>query len=200
MRIISGWARGRKLSQPAGRDLEIRPTADRAKEALFSIITARIAGSDVLDLFAGTGALGLEALSRGARSATFIDCGTKAIELITANTAICLPPNTPPPTIIRHDLRRGLPKNLLRIGPKNGYTLIFIDPPYCQGLALQTLELLVTGKFVAPNGLIVVEERRKVSLPEQVGNCALIDQRNYGDTGFWLYTIIPPFSPAEDQK
>lgn len=198
MRIISGWARGRKLSHPTGRGLTIRPTADRAKEALFSIIQAKIAGSDVLDLFAGTGALGLEALSRGARSATFIDSSPQAIELITANVARCLPPDTLAPQIIKYDLRRGLPKNLP--GPKQGYTLVFIDPPYSQGLALQTLELLVAGDLIAPAGLIVVEERQKVSLPELVGNCALIDQRTYGDTGFWLYAAPPSFSPPEDRK
>ena len=198
MRIISGWARGRKLNHPAGQGLTIRPTADRAKEALFSIIQAKIAGSDVLDLFAGTGALGIEALSRGARSATFIDSSLQAIELITANVVLCLPPDTIAPKIIKYDLRRGLPKNLS--APEQGYNLIFIDPPYSQGLALQTLELLIAGNLVAPAGLIVVEERHKVSLPQQVGNCTLTDQRNYGDTAFWLYTAPPPCSPPEDTR
>ena len=127
MRIISGWARGRKLFTPPPRETLIRPTSDRAREALFNIIGARVQGASVLDLFAGTGALGIEALSRGAKNVCFVEYHPQALDLIRRNIQICMDAyakqekghgdkpissnldEVTPATLIKHDLRRGLP-------------------------------------------------------------------------------------------
>src|SRR5665648_882230 len=90
MRIISGWAKGRKLFTPPARETIIRPTSDRAREALFNIIGGQVQGASVLDLFAGTGALGIEALSRGAKNVCFVDFHPQALDLIRRNIQICM--------------------------------------------------------------------------------------------------------------
>lgn len=200
VRIISGWARGKKLFTPPGRDIAIRPTADRAKEALFSIIGTRTVKSRVLDLYAGTGALGLEALSRGAASVAFVDLTQQAIDLIAKNIRICGPQEDRPINIIKHDLRKGLPEELVKCAAKQQFNLIFLDPPYSQGLSLKTLEFLACSPFLASDTLIIVEERRNEHLPERPRPFVLIDQRNYGDTGFWLYTLDDSISPVEDKQ
>jgi 16S rRNA (guanine966-N2)-methyltransferase len=199
VRIISGWARGRKLLPPSGDSgLEIRPTADRAKEAIFSIIGNKIGNSHVLDLYAGTGSLGLEALSRGAGSVTFVDLNPQAIELIKKNIRVCRLPEDLQVSVIKHDLRKGLPGELMHNAARQQFNLIFLDPPYSQGLSLKTLEFLANCPLLTIDGLIIAEERRNERLPERQGPLVLMDQRNYGDTGFWLYTLYTP--PAEENK
>jgi len=177
MRIIAGSARGRRLAAPAGQTL--RPTADRAKEALFSIIASYLPDATVLDLFAGTGALGLEALSRGAGEAIFVDHGREALALIARNIQLCgfAPPQT---RLIRHDLRRGLPEEIIG----RHFDLIFLDPPYDQGLADATLTLL--GRKISAS-LIVAEERHTCRLAMNYGNYICQDKRRYGDTAFWFF-------------
>lgn len=207
MRIISGYAKGRKLKSPPSKGGEIRPTSDRAREALFSIIASHIPGALVLDLFAGTGALGLEALSRGAKAACFVDFYPQALTLIRQNIRICMDLFThqhngheqhladgsgsldspQAATLIRHDLNRGLPyfpeKSLLT----SGFDLIFLDPPYSQGLSHKTLQALDTSSLLHQHSLIIAEERAKETLPQQLTTLNLIDQRTYGEAGFWLY-------------
>jgi len=177
MRIIAGSAKGRRLAAPAGSN--IRPTADRAKEALFSIIAPYLPDATVLDLFAGTGALGLEALSRGAQEAIFVDHGREALALIAENIQAC--GFTPTQVrLIGHDLRRGLPEAIMG----RHFDLIFLDPPYDQNLADATLTLL--GQEISA-ALIVAEERHTCRLATRYGNYICQDKRRYGDTAFWFF-------------
>lgn len=193
MRIISGIARGRKLFTP-GQSTAIRPTTDRAREALFSIIGDRVVSARVLDLYAGTGALGLEALSRGARQAVFVDSHPKALELIKKNCTLCLKNSATGKNsstlIIKHDLRRGLNMNLPALTEDGVFDLVFLDPPYEKGLAQASLEALSTSQLLAQTSLIIAEECSGEKLPASFTRLALTDQRRYGDTGFWFYKFI----------
>lgn len=192
MRIISGQARGRTLFSP-GQVKTIRPTADRAKEALFSIIGERIVSATVLDLFAGTGAIGLEAWSRGAKQVVLVDHQIKALELIKKNCSTCLqnmaPSAAEPLLILKHDLRRGLN---LKFGKKTGpssFDLIFLDPPYGQGLAKNTLKDINNSTLCESNTLIIAEVSSEEMLPDSFSRLILSDHRRYGDTAFWFYTL-----------
>jgi len=210
LRIISGWAKGRKLFTPPARDNTIRPTSDRAREALFNIIGEQVRGASVLDLFAGTGALGLEALSRGAGNVSFVDYLKQALELISRNVQICMdaidqnrmPPldqnqirNNPetsrPVTLIRHDLRRGLPFFSEKLRATPGFDLIFLDPPYSQGLSEKLLLNLDTSTLLRKQTLLVVEDRARETLPAKLTQLTLVDQRKYGEAGFWFYQPLP---------
>ncbi len=206
MRIISGLAKGLKLSPPPGGGQIIRPTSDRSREALFSIIHNRIPGALVLDLYAGTGALGLEAMSRGAKGVTFIDKRPLAIKLIKKNinnflktfSSESISTAQPfandkagfptPIKVFQRDLRRGLSflkQNSIEKSPP--YDLIFFDPPYSKGLSRQTLLHLDKGGFLSEYGLLIGEEHTKEQLPEELSTLHLVDKRQYGDTTFWLY-------------
>ncbi len=213
MRIISGWARGRKLFSPPGNSQVIRPTSDRAREALFNIISGHIAHADVLDLFAGTGALGLEALSRGAKTVTFVEKNHQALELIKRNILICMPEiSTSPPefplrkplsdlekpatiSVIRHDLRKGLPLKTFDKKQLSRFDLVFLDPPYSTGLCQQLLTDWNNHNRLTPNGLLIAEERSRETLVGQLSTLRLVDKRTYGDTGFWIYQGTQPNHP-----
>ncbi len=203
MRIISGWAKGRKLFTPPARNNSIRPTSDRAREALFNILGEQVVGAQVLDLFAGTGALGVEALSRGAEGVCFVDFLPQALELITKNIQICMdalyhqqsllqqgtvhPEPLKPVTLLKHDLRRGLPYFSEKMRSTQGFDLIFVDPPYSQGLSRQLLLALDNSTLLHKQTMVVVEDRAKEALPEKLTRLALVDQRKYGEAGFWFY-------------
>lgn len=193
MRIISGQARGRKLFTP-GQSKEIRPTSDRSREALFNIIGQKIKGARVLDLYSGTGALGLEALSRGAKDIVFVDLHQKAIELTRRNLEMCMQSidiaDGVRTRIVKYDLRRGI--RIVGISDPNlmpSFDLIFLDPPYGTGLAEKTLQDIDTSQLCADNALIVAEDTSTTSLPESFPTqLTLSDQRRYGVTKFWFYT------------
>lgn len=192
MRIISGWARGRRLATPPGKSKDIRPTSDRAREALFNILGPAVQGSCVLDLFAGTGALGLEALSRGAAKITLVDFNHTSLKLISKNI-ISLQDNIQKGSVsvLRYDLRKGLPPALTSGDQQQQFDLIFLDPPYSMGLSLKMLEWLSNSKMLRKSSIVVAEERSSEKLPEICGRLSLTDQRTYGDTGFWLYSPQP---------
>lgn len=208
MRIISGWAKGRRLVSPPAQNASIRPTSDRARESLFNIVAGKTRDASVLDLFAGTGALGLEALSRGAATVCFIDQHPLALTLITRNLEICMDAFHHQPglqgqgeprffdqseriCLLKHDLRRGLPLNSRKFPSVSGFDLVFLDPPYSQGLSLRLLSDLDTSPLLRPNSLIVVEDRASETLPQHLTTLTLMDQRRYGDTGFWFYQPQP---------
>lgn len=187
MRIISGQSRGRKLFTPRHSE-DIRPTSDRAREALFSIIGQRVEKACVLDLYSGTGALGLEALSRGAEEVLFIDYSHAALELTRRNFELCNGKEAQS-LIIKHDLRRGitLSQQMLR-NCTEGFDLIFLDPPYGKGLAEKTLQDIDNSELCAKDSLIIAEEASGVTLPDSFPlQLKLQDQRRYGDTQFWFY-------------
>ena len=173
MRVISGSARGRRLKELQGMDT--RPTTDKVKESLFNIIQFDIAG-DVLDLFAGTGQLGIEALSRGARSAVFVDESRAAVQLVRANLALCR---------LQGDVVQGESLGYLRTCGK--FDLIFLDPPYDTGLLDKALENVVQFDILAEGGIIVCESRREKVLPQLRAPYHLLTERNYGKIKLTLY-------------
>jgi 16S rRNA (guanine966-N2)-methyltransferase len=176
MRITGGRFGGRVLKAPASR--AIRPSADRLRESLFNVLAHRlgdlIKGADVIDLFAGTGALGFEALSRGAASALFVDNGTEARALLRANVeALGVAAVT---RIFRRDATR------LGEAPEPGrFRLAFLDPPYGQGLAPRALSALRDGHWLRDGALAIIEESADtdVDLPARF---VLEERRVYGDT------------------
>jgi 16S rRNA (guanine966-N2)-methyltransferase len=186
VRITGGSARGRKLLTP--RSDRIRPTCDRVREALFNILGSRIKGARVLDLFAGTGAIGTEALSRGAVFALFVDRSLEAGRLIEANLRACL--SHPRAAFLQLDLAESTSLHLLPARmkqPVERFDLVFMDPPYQKNLAHRALTMVEPADILAAGGLVVVEEHHRVSLPETVGTLVLDDHRRYGETGLWLY-------------
>jgi 16S rRNA (guanine966-N2)-methyltransferase len=178
MRIVGGRLGGRALAAP--KTSSVRPTSDRLREAVFNILAHRygdpVAGARVLDLFAGTGALGLEAMSRGAAFALFVDDGAEARALIRQNVeALGLGGVT---RIFRRDAARLGP-----VHPNLPFGLAFLDPPYRKGLAEAALGSLRDGGWLTPDALVVVEEAADAGFtaPQGYGE---IERRRYDDTEF----------------
>jgi 16S rRNA (guanine966-N2)-methyltransferase len=176
MRIVGGQHRGRALAAPRTRD--IRPTSDRLRESLFNIlIHARgdpITGARVLDLFAGTGALGIEAMSRGAAFALFVDEGAEARALLRENVeALGLGGVT---KIFRRDATK-----LGAVHPNEPFSLVFLDPPYGRGLAGPALISARAGGWLTPDALVVVEEAADAAFTAPEGFTD-IERRRYDDT------------------
>ncbi len=185
MRIIGGTARGLHLL-PVGEGDEahrLRPTSDRVREAIFNLlVNGKLDGGPnplpdarVLDLFAGTGALGLEALSCGAAHACFVDDGTVALRLIKGNIDRMRAADRA--SVLRQNATR-LPAN-----PRAPYTLLFLDPPYGKAMGEAALASAIAGKWIAPNAVVVWEESAP---PLPPAGFTLIDQRRYGDTHITL--------------
>lgn len=172
MRVIAGHFRGTRLHTPSG--MAIRPTADRLRESIFNIIGPRIHGKRVLDLFAGTGAMGIEALSRGAVHAVFIDNHPQALNLIHRNIAKVKAVERG--TVIAWDIAQ----NLQCIHNHAVSHIIFIDPPYRRGLIQNTLNDL--QPIITATSMIVVEHDAKESLNGLPKGFLLTDQRRYGKT------------------
>jgi 16S rRNA (guanine966-N2)-methyltransferase len=203
MRITGGQALGRRLIGPKGRCL--RPSSDLVREALFQILSVRLEypweSCSALDLFAGTGALGIEALSRAVREVVFVDDNRSSLDLIRRNLSLC--GFSERAKVVRADIRTGS-KSLslvLKYGPFN---LIFADPPYSQGLGKKALEWVVETCVLAPDGWMVVEEFKGEKLPHRLipslkaeerahreRSCLqLVDSRIYGQTELWFYRSI----------
>jgi 16S rRNA (guanine966-N2)-methyltransferase len=183
MRIISGTARGKQLR--TFKSNAIRPTSDRVREALFSILTSKIGnleGIQVLDICAGTGALGLEALSRGARRGLFIDSSRRATDLITHNSRTC--------EVEEHVeiIRGGFSSALPRLDG-SGFELIFIDPPYNRDMLPEIITRISTLNLLASGGIICAEESKKAHVDPDIGPYTCIDTRTYGDTCIYLFSV-----------
>jgi 16S rRNA (guanine966-N2)-methyltransferase len=182
MRIVGGALKGRSLAPPRGA--ATRPTSDRVREAIFNILAHGIPGfaiesARVLDLFAGTGALGFEALSRGARFCLFIDDSAEARGLIRGNAdALGLIGRC---KIWRRDVAR-----LGRNQPQPPYDLVFADPPYGRGLGEQALADLADGGWIGSNSIVVLEESERSAVPCPPG-LVEFDRRGYGDTVVRFY-------------
>lgn len=168
MRVITGTARGRRLITLEGED--VRPTTDRVKEALFSIIQFEIEGRKILDLFAGSGQLGIEALSRGAKSAVFVDLSKKSVDVVKQNLE-----------------STGLGKNAIVLNTDSiafaasradRYDVAFLDPPYRTGLLQKALPL--TANIMNEGGVIVCEAPFDEELPETAGNFKMTKEYKYG--------------------
>ena len=188
MRIISGSAKGRKLFSPQSGSKTIRPTSDRSREALFSIIGNRVVDCWALDLFAGSGAFGCEALSRGAAAVFFVDNAGSSLALVKQN--ISLVPGGPDKTqIIKADLSRGFPRSCLSRLEGNSFDLVFADPPYLTELSLKILSALDKCSVLSANPLIIIEERKNFVAPERLSRLRLSDHRNYGESSFYFYQL-----------
>ena len=183
MRVIGGTARGRRLAAPKGE--RVRPTADRVKEALFSILTSllgNLQGLRVLDIFAGTGNLGIEALSRGCGEAVFIDSHRESAAVIRQNlTQLGL-----------SDRSRVIVKDAVSAlqgldGNSAPFHIIFLDPPYRQGLPEKILALLSTSSLVGGETIIVAESDSGEELPDGFSPLRRFDRRVYGDTALTFF-------------
>ena len=155
MRVITGTARGRRLKEPVG--LETRPTADRVKEGIFSSIQFELEGRRVLDLFGGTGQMGIEALSRGAAHATFVDLRKEAVGIIREN--LSLTGFSDRATVVQGDYLAFLTRC------RETFDVIFLDPPYGSGMLEKALETITTIDIVSENGIIVCENGSTVGWP-----------------------------------
>jgi 16S rRNA (guanine966-N2)-methyltransferase len=185
VRIVGGRLRGRALAAPKSQ--AIRPTADRLREALFNILihaySDPITGARVLDLFAGTGALGLEAISRGAAFALFVDDGAEARALLRQNVeALGLGAVT---RIFRRDATKLGPAH-----PVEPFSLVFLDPPYGKGLAEKALTSAREGGWLTDQALIVVEEAADAGFKPPEG-FEEIERRKYDDTEFVVLKSLP---------
>jgi 16S rRNA (guanine(966)-N(2))-methyltransferase RsmD len=170
VRVIAGHHGGRRLRAPAGS--ATRPTSDRVREALFSLLGARVEGARVLDLFAGSGALGIEALSRGAASADFVDVAGPAIRAVEANLAALG---------IDAAVQRGDAVRALHTASRASrqYDLVFLDPPYRRAADLTRQLSEALPAVLAPGALVVAESDRRAPLDLDL---PLLDERRYGDT------------------
>jgi len=187
MRIISGTSKGRRLATRKSQAL--RPTSDRVKESMFDILGAEVQGKVVLDLYAGTGNLGIEALSRGATRAFFVEKGRQALRVIQKNLSECG----------MQERAELLPKDVLRaIGilkeREACFDLMFMDPPYAKGLIQRTLMKLRANPIYHEDSILVVEHDRREPIPEQSGGWELIRQRRIGDT---VLSFLTPASRRE---
>lgn len=183
MRVISGSAKGRRL-RPVPGDVT-RPISDRVKEALFDILGDDVVGADVLDLFAGTGSVGIEALSRGARRAVFIESHREAIATIQANLKITgLAARA---EVIRTDVFVYLAND-----PRQPFHIIYIAPPQYQGLWARTLKMLdARPGWLAEDGVAIAQIHPKEYEPLALANLELVDQRRYGSTMLCFYERRP---------
>lgn len=183
MRVIAGRLRGRRVDAP--RKSDTRPTYDRVRESVFAIIGPRIEGATVLDLFAGSGVLGIESISRGARSAVLVDIDQAAVGTVRGNVErlgigqAC-------------DVRRGDALELLGRDALGGpFGLVFVDPPYRSGLQAAVLDLLGEPGRLRPGTLVVVEHGARDDLPESGGSLALVRRERYGSTAVSFYEARP---------
>ena len=184
LRIVGGELRGKKLFSGPGKS--IRPTADRTRESIFNILSHEVQGRIVLDLFAGTGALGIEALSRGARSAVFVDNARGSLTVIRRNVESCTLDDRA--VIIKWNIEKNL--NCLK-GVTPGFDLVFIDPPYNRSLLKPTLFNLDKSKSLKHGACIAVEHASLEPVPSDLLAFELADQRRYGKTlvSFLSYVI-----------
>lgn len=176
MRVITGTARGRKLKEPANYD--IRPTTDQVKEAMFNIAQFDIDGRKVLDLFGGTGQLGIEAASRGAAKVVIVDASRDSVKLIKENVNICKLTNI---QVVQGD-------SLSYISRCDGFDLIFIDPPYDSDLAEKAVKLIKEIDILSEGGIMICETRRETQLPQLEKPYFMHREYRYGKVKLTVYS------------
>jgi 16S rRNA (guanine(966)-N(2))-methyltransferase RsmD len=177
MRIVAGSARGRRLAAPRG--LATRPTSDRVRGAIFNVLGQFFDGGAVLDLYAGTGAMALEALSRGCARAVCVESERAAVDALRRNAFTC-------GFAERVEIRQERVEAALARLPRTAFMLAFLDPPYAEGpeTALQALPPLL-----APGGRVVAEHDARRAPQDRYGPLMLLDRRSYGDTGISIYCL-----------
>lgn len=181
MRVISGSLRGKRLVALKGD--QVRPTPDRVKEALFSILNSRLgsfSGLTILDLFSGSGALAIEALSRGAIRACLVEKSTSAANTIHKNLENCH-------LLDRAEIIKKEVRQYIKECNPCFFDLVFLDPPYGLGLAEKTLKDLEQGHLLSPGATVCAETGAGEDLPEKIGTLELFDQRSYGSVMIHFY-------------
>ncbi len=181
MRVVSGTLKGRKLASFRGR--QIRPTADRVREALFNIMHLSWEDREVIDLFAGTGGLGIEALSRGSSRVVFIERHPRALDVLEKNLRVLN-------LIDRGEILRMSVEEGMRVLQRKRQTfdVAFLDPPYGSGLADSALHLLERSAIMRPDGVVVAEHHIREAISSTYGTLALSDRRRYGETVISFFT------------
>ncbi len=188
MRVTAGQFAGRLLKMPKGPP--IRPTLDHVRQAIFNILGSRVVGAQVLDLFSGSGALGIDALSRGAAHVTFADRSFFCIQIIESNlTSLSLTTLDPSPfTLIRADALTAM-RQLRRQGAC--FDLVFLDPPYGRNFARKSLNALIQYAIVSQRGWVVAEHDKRDPIPPKIeakeGRFLLQRRERYGDTALTIY-------------
>ncbi len=187
MRVVAGKFKGRRLKTPKGS--EVRPTADRVKESLFRIFGEQVVDANFLDLCAGTGSIGLEALSQGAKSTTFVDSNYHCIRIIESNLEMCgFNRKQPHVQLIQLDAR----KALTRLGKRKAkFDLIYFDPPYASKIHASCVKQIAEGDLLSASGVLVIEHG-KAQEPDWAGALTLYElvlsrQERYGDTMLSFY-------------
>ncbi|WP_250673304.1 16S rRNA (guanine(966)-N(2))-methyltransferase RsmD [Paraclostridium ghonii] len=182
MRVISGKARGLKLNTPKNED--VRPTTDRVKESLFNIINGYIIDGEVLDLFAGTGSLGIECLSRGSSKCVFVDLNKSSIDIVKSNIKKArVEANS---EVMNTDFKSAIEK------VKNNsykFDVIFMDPPYYKDMFIDALEKVEHSNILKEDGVIVVEHDTKHEFPKNVGRLIKSRNKKYGNTTLTFYSM-----------
>ena len=174
-RVIGGSLKGKPLAAPKG--LAVRPTAGRVREAIFNIILPRMNGAVVLDLFAGSGALGIEAISRGAARAVFVDNSPTALDIIKQNLQVCGLED------VAEALRLDATRNLTGLSVLDlMFDIVFMDPPYNKAIIHNALETLAVSAVLKNKSLLVLEHSPRESIDDDMGPFTLLDRRKYGRT------------------
>ncbi len=177
MRIVSGSIKGRRLFAPSG--LALRPTPGKVRSALFNILSEQIAEASFLDLYAGTGAMGLEALSRGAKQVTFVEQVPRHLQYLRKNIAAC--------GMAAQSRVRGMAvEDFLRASGQR-FDLVFLDPPYTSDAFEKILPSLRSGDMIADTGCVIIEHFHKRALPEMIGKIGFLKQYRYGETLLSFY-------------
>lgn len=181
MRVVAGKAKGVRLGSVPGNDT--RPTSDRVKEALFNILQPRISNAVFLDLFAGNGGIGIEALSRGAAQAVFVDAKSACTRMIKSNL-------TKAKLSGAEVLTMRVDRAIQRLGNLNqSFDIIFLDPPYGQGLIEPTLAAIYDAGIIQPDGMVVAEYGAKEDIDLSTSKFQLVRREKYGDTVLGFFTL-----------
>lgn len=179
MRVIAGQAKGRRLKAPAG--WATRPITDRIKEALFNVLQTQVVGADFLDLYAGSGSVGIEALSRGANGAVFVEADRQAAGVIEANLAGCNLEGE----VIRNDVFNALNRLALQ---NRKFHMIYADPPFNQEVLFEkTLKHLDQTNLLHPDGLVIIRVPRNAELPQGFNRLNLMRRNDYGESSLYYY-------------
>jgi 16S rRNA (guanine966-N2)-methyltransferase len=181
MKVTGGRSRGKTLASLKG--MNIRPTSSKVREAIFNILGQDMTGIRVLDLFAGTGILGIEALSRGAERALFIDKSEQSINIIKMNLALCGYQDIC--RLIKRDITKE--SDFIFLSLKEEFDLVFVDPPYRKGIIPPVLAALSGCGILSGQALVVTESSKNDPLPEREENLLLSDTRTYGETKIEIY-------------
>jgi len=182
LRVISGKVRGLKLDTP--KNLDVRPTTDRVKESLFNIINPYIRESNILDLFAGTGSLGIECLSRGAKNCIFVDKSKESIGIVKSNIKKARVENES--TILNIDFKDAVKRLSVQ---KQKFDVIFMDPPYYENMFIDCLKSIDELSLLKEDGLVVVEHDTNDLFDDNIGRLYKSREKKYGNTTITFYKL-----------